>query len=106
MTQRMKFLLAMLGHYRYLIVVVVGTLVVGFLDENSVMQRVRQQIEIDDLREEIRQHNAQNESDKRQLRLLRHSRKAIERVARERYFMKCDDEDVYVISDAQPAQNP
>ena len=35
----------------------------------------------------------------RQIRELNHNPKAMERIARERYFMKEDDEDIFVLSD-------
>ena len=35
----------------------------------------------------------------RQIHELNHNPKAMERIARERYFMKHDDEDIFVLSD-------
>ena len=35
----------------------------------------------------------------RQIRELNHNPKAMERIARERYFMKHEDEDIFVLSD-------
>ena len=37
--------------------------------------------------------------DMRELRMLDRNPKAIEKIARERYFMKADDEDIFVLSD-------
>jgi hypothetical protein len=39
------------------------------------------------------------QSDMRQIRELNLNPKAMERIARERYFMKHDDEDIFVLSD-------
>ena len=62
---RLSPLLALLSHYKYVITVVVGVLLVGFVDDNSFMQRAKLELQI----------------------------------ARERYFMKADDEDIFVLSD-------
>jgi cell division protein FtsB len=87
------------SHYKYLIVVVIGIAVVGFLDDNSFMKRIRMELQISDMKDEIQKYNTQNASDSRQLRELKRNPKAIEKIARERYFMKADDEDIYVLSD-------
>ena len=73
----------MLNHYRYLIVVVVGVLIVGFVD----------------LKKQIKEYNERHSTDTERLRQLKRDPKAIEKIARERYFMKADDEDIYVLSD-------
>ena len=40
----------------------------------------------------------------RQIRALNRNPKAVERIARERYFMKADDEDIYVMRDDSEEQ--
>ena len=96
---RLNVVLNFLGHYKYLIVMVLGCVMVGFVDDNSLMRRVQLQMQIDDLEEEIEHYRAINDADTRQLRELRRNPKAIEKIARERYFMKADDEDIFVLSD-------
>lgn len=96
---RLKLILALVSHYKYAITIVVGILLVGFVDENSFMHRVQLEMQISDLTDEISRYNEQNAADLRQLKELRHGVKAYERIARERYFMKADDEDIYVLSD-------
>ena len=91
--------MALVSHYKYAIVIVTGVLLVGFVDENSFMHRVQLEMQISDLNAEIEKYNAQNEADLKQLRQMRSDSKAFERIARERYFMKADDEDIYVLSD-------
>ena len=78
---------------------VVGVALVGFLDENSFMRRMQLEMQISDLEDEIAKYKAENAADTRQLRDLRRNPKAIEKIARERYFMKADDEDIFVLSD-------
>ena len=87
-----------LAHYKYLITIVVGVVLVGFVDENSFLQRFKYEMHISQLREQIRKYDAQNEKATGELRALRRDPQAIERIARERYFMQADDEDVFVLS--------
>lgn len=91
--------MALVSHYKYAITIVVGILLVGFVDENSFMHRVQLEMQISDLTDEIKRYNEQNEADLRQLKELRKGAKAYERIARERYFMQADNEDIYVLSD-------
>ena len=88
----------MLCHYKYIIVSVVGILIVGVVDDNSFRKFIELELQIDDLKSEIKKYNSQNEADTKQLRELKRNPKAIEKRARERYFMKADDEDIYVLS--------
>ena len=89
----------MLNHYRYLIVIVVGILIVVFIDDNSIMRRFQYELQISDLKKQIKEYNERHNTDSERLRQLRRDPKAIEKIARERYFMKTDDEDIYVLSD-------
>lgn len=94
-----------LSHNKYWIVIFIGVLIVGFLDENSFLQRINYELQIRDLKTQIEEYNNRYENDSRQLRELIRNPKAIEKIARERYFMKADDEDIFVLSDdQQPAE--
>jgi len=88
-----------LRRFKYVIVLVLGVAIVGFIDENSVLSHVRNVRHIGDLDTEIEQYRRSYERDNEQLHLLDRDPKAIERIARERYFMKADDEDIFVLSD-------
>ncbi|MBR5440114.1 MAG: septum formation initiator family protein [Prevotella sp.] len=88
-----------LSHYKYLIVVVVGVAVVGVIDDNSFLRRLQYDAQISNLKAEIEHYEAQNEENVRQLKELNGDPKAIEKIARERYFMKADDEDIFVFSE-------
>lgn len=88
-----------MSHFKYHIVIVSGVLFVGFVDENSVMQRFKYEHEIEQLKAEIEKYNERYEADSRRLHELQKSSDAIAKVARERYFMKTDDEDIFVLSD-------
>ena len=91
---------------KYTVVVLLGVLVVGFLDENSIWNHFKNQRRISELEEEIDKYNAAYERDQTQIRQMNKDPKAMEKIARERYFMKADDEDIYVLSDDERGPQP
>ena len=91
---------------KYTVVVLLGVLVVGFLDENSIWNHFKNQRRISELEEEIDKYNAAYERDQSKIRQLNKDPKAMEKIARERYFMKADDEDIYVLSDDERGPKP
>ena len=92
MSKQLGVIWSYLSHYKYLIVIIVGVLVVGVIDDNSICQHVKYQIQISNLRSEV-------------LREMRMGTRAYEKIARERYFMKADDEDIFVLSTDLPKNN-
>lgn len=97
--RRLKPFIDLVGHYKYAITIIVGVALVGFLDENSVMRGLQLKMQISDIRAEIDRYNAKNEAETKQLQELQRDPRGYERIARERYFMKADDEDIFVLSD-------
>ena len=91
-----------MSHNKYWIVIIIGVLITVVVDENSVMQRLKLDMQISDLKEQIADYNAQYERDQARLKDLRRNPHAIAKIARERYFMKADDEDIFVLSDELP----
>ena len=55
-TRRISIIFNFLGHYKYLIVVVLGCIMVGFVDDNSMLRRLQLQMQIADLQEEIEKY--------------------------------------------------
>lgn len=93
-------ILQVLGRYKYLIVIVLGVLIVGFVDENSFYQRYKHGNEISSLKQEIKKYSDIYTNDTAKLNQLDRNPKAVEKIARERYFMKSDDEDIFVLDSA------
>ena len=94
------------SRFKFHIVIILGALIVGVLDENSFMKRIEYAYQIEDLKAEIQNYDRQYQHDMQQLKALKTDPKAIARVARERYFMKADNEDIFVLSDdEQPTDN-
>ena len=74
-------------------------LIIGVLDENSLIQRASHRAEIHELKSEIERYRKQFEDDSRLLKEISTNQEALEKVAREKYFMKKDNEDIYVFED-------
>ena len=82
--------------YKYPGAILVFLLIVGLLDENSLYTRYQRQIEIGNLRREIDKYQTQFETESALLEALENDPEAVERMARERYYMKRPNEDVFV----------
>jgi cell division protein FtsB len=93
-------------YVKYALVVVIGVLFVGVLDDNSVWAHMRNKQRINELEEEIEKYDADYKRDQAQIRELDRNPKAMEKIARERYFMKADDEDIFVLSDDNRQTDP
>lgn len=89
---------------KYIVVTVVALPILGFFGENSVWNVISNKRRISELTEEIKQNTDRYEHDQMQIRQLETNPNAIRKIARERYFMKTDDEDIFVLSEEQPSQ--
>ena len=98
-------ILGFLSRFKFHIVILLGVLIVGVLDENSFMKRIEYAYQIKDLKAEIQKYDRQYHRDTQQLKDLKRDPKAIARIARERYFMKTEDEDIFVLSDDEQPDN-
>ena len=84
-----------------MVVIFFIVLIVGFIDDNSFMHRFDRRSRMGQLRSEIEAYKTQYETADRCLREMDSNPKAIEKMARERYFMKRPGEDVFVIRDGE-----
>ena len=101
MGKKISALWNFVSHYKYFIVVVIGVAIVGFIDDNSFMHRMQYEMQISELKAELEHYREQNEADMQRLKSMGQDPKVVERIAREQYFKKADDEDVYVFSDEE-----
>ena len=84
---------------KYIVVTVIAVALIGFIDENSVWHHVKNKSYIGELQDEIDRYSALHRENQSQIDMLDKDPKAIQKIARERYFMKADDEDIFVLSD-------
>ncbi len=82
--------------YKYLTAIVIFLLIIGFLDENSLYTRYQRRLEISNLQQEIDKYQKQFDDEHQLLQALDNDPSAVEHMARERYFMKRPQEDVFV----------
>ncbi|MCD8210609.1 MAG: septum formation initiator family protein [Prevotella sp.] len=102
---RFKSLWKYLGRKRYVIVFLLGVFIVVFFDDNSILQHAQNRATVRNLKERINEFNAQYEHDKAELKELQENSSAAMKIAREKYFMKADDEDIFVLRDEPKATN-
>lgn len=91
--------LSFLWNRRSLWATVFFVAVVGFLDENSIMNLVKQKRENAALREQIANYEQEYDDATSRLQQLSSSQEAVEEVARVNLLMKSDDEDVYIVEE-------
>ncbi len=84
---------------KYVVVATLGTVIVGFADDNSIWNHYRNKRKIAELQDEIGRFRSQYKRDMARLKAIESNPKAVEKIARERYFMKTDEEDIFVLSD-------
>lgn len=92
---------AFFRRHKYIVTISAIILIVGFLDENSIWNRHKRKATMNRLRSEIQHNRAEYEIADKQLKNLDGNRDAMEKVARERYYMKRENEDVFVLVDAE-----
>ena len=85
--------------YKYIIAFVVFGILIGFVGDHCLVKRYQQKQEIAKLESEIQIQINKFNKDKEQLEKLKSDSEAIEHIAREKYYMKCADEDIFVIED-------
>lgn len=94
-----------IGRHKYLITILLGLIIVGVLNENSLRKYAIQNMRINELNAEIEQYQEQFERDSARLNALINTPKGIEKVARERYLMKRDNEDIFIMSTDKKIEN-
>ena len=87
-----------LARHKYLITIVIGMLIVGVVDENSFRKYAILRMRQNELQQEYDKFHEQYERDSLRLQALEASQRGVERIARERYFMKRPNEDIFVLS--------
>lgn len=85
--------------HKYLITFAVFVVIIGFLDENSIVRRLGYANEISRLNNEIEKYRVEYDENTERLNELAVDSGAIERIAREKYLMKKPNEDIYVFEE-------
>ena len=91
---------------KYILALIVATVLIGFGGGNSLWAHFGYMSRIGELNNEIDQYDGQYRRDQAQIRELKANPKSMERIARELYYMKAADEDIFVLSDDQKEEEP
>ncbi len=94
-------ILGILSRFKFAITIFLGLLLVGVVDENSFIKLIGYHYQIEDLKDEVKRYDAQYKDDTNKLRAMQLDPEAVARIARERYFMKAANEDIFVLSDEE-----
>lgn len=86
--------------YKYVVAFLVFLLIIGVVDDNSLMVRYQRRVDISNLKREIDKYQRQYDEESARLQSLMKDPSAVEKLAREKYLMKRADEDVFVIVDS------
>ncbi|MBO7113175.1 MAG: septum formation initiator family protein [Bacteroidaceae bacterium] len=87
---------AFIGRHKYIIVLVLFLIVILVADDNSLVRRLAQKREIRALQEELRITSERKRQNEILLQDLSNDSLIIDHIARERYGMRREDEDVFI----------
>jgi len=84
---------------KYIIVLAIGVVLIGFLGDNTVLAHRRYQARIKELKAEKARYEADYQRTQAQIYQFETDVNEVRRIGRERHFMKMPDEDIFVLSD-------
>jgi cell division protein FtsB len=87
------------GMNKYVLVVVASLIITFTIGDSNLYVRYKYDEQIRELESEIRAYRKEIEENQKRLDEMRNSKESIERYAREEFFMKKPDEDVFIIVD-------
>jgi cell division protein FtsB len=82
---------------KYFIAIIVFIIIVLFLDDNNLIERFQLSDKKAELYEQIEFYDSEIKENNRKFEELKTNSENLEKFAREEYFMKKDNEDVYII---------
>lgn len=98
---RLRTILNFISRHKYAVVIVLFVALIGFVDENSLWKRHQYRAQLSELKAEIEKYSKMYERDTYKLQEMNTNVEVLTEIARERYFMKMDDEDVFVIKESE-----
>lgn len=98
---KLKKIFRVLVHHKYITTLVLFACLIGFLDPNSLYVRYQLYQEERDLQSQIDAYNDQFNRDTKLYKELLSDPDAVVRVAREKYYMKQPNEDLYIFQNTE-----
>lgn len=81
-----------------IVILLILLIVLFFFSDSSFQKRLRQESQIKDLQTQIELYQKQIEEDKKKLNELQSNKDNLEKFARENYFMKKENEEIFIIA--------
>lgn len=88
---------------KYLLVGVAFALILLFLDRNDLFTQIDRRRELNNLEKSKQYYQQEISSQRKELDALKNDPAALEKFAREKYLMKRDDEDLFLLPEKKPA---
>lgn len=86
-----------IGRHKYAITIVGFLLIICLFDQNNLLQRLRHQNQIRELKREIEHYTELRDRSVQGLQELANDSNNLERIAREKYGMHLPNEEVFII---------
>lgn len=84
---------------KYMVALGIFIAMIGFVGEHCLRERYKRKVEITELQMKIKEQKQKFNKDNKELERLKKDPEAVRKVAREKYFMKTSNEDVFIIED-------
>ena len=84
---------------KYMVALGIFIALIGFVGEHCIRERYKRKVEITELQMKIKEQRQKFNKDNKELERLKKDPEAVRKVAREKYFMKTSNEDVFIIED-------
>ena len=94
--QNLRKILSILGN-KYLVALIVFAVIMLFTDHNNLFEQMDRKQELRELQNKKAYYQQEIEKTKKQLVDLSNNSAALEKYAREKFLMKRDNEDIFVI---------
>lgn len=91
---------------KYLLTAVAFGIVMLFLDRNDLFTQMDRTRELRNLEKSKEFYRTETEKQRKELEALKNDPAALERFAREKYLMKRDDEDLFLIPEKKQGPSP
>jgi cell division protein FtsB len=84
---------------KYFISISAFAVILLFLDRNDILTQFSRQKELNELQKSKRYYTTQIDAERKELEALKNNPATLEKYAREKYLMKRDNEELFVISE-------
>ena len=87
-----------IARHKYIVVTIIGLLLIGVIDEHSFRKYAMLTVRESEVQEALQKAEEDFARDSAKLQALKANHQGVERIARERYFMKRPNEEIFILS--------